>query len=477
MNQFTAAITASDSVHQFPERYARLFSLVREAGAGVIEGGGFFREVLEALPAAVYITDRNGTIIYYNEAAAALWGHRPELGRSEWCGSWKLYWPDGKVLPHGECPMAIALKESRPIRGMEAVAERPDGSRVPFIPFPTPLYDASGALIGAVNMLVDITDRKRAEESAQRLASIVECSDDAIVSKDLEGVITSWNRGAERLFGYTAQEAVGKPVSMLIPADRKNEEPEILRRVRSGEKIDHYDTIRRRKDGSLIDISLTVSPVKDAEGRIVGASKIARDITDRRRAHEQQVLLLNEMKHRIKNTLATVQSIAVQTLRTIPDDVRAAFIARLHAMAATHDLLSLESWNRAPLNELVARVLEAFQEKHCKRFVIDGPANIFLDANTSLLLGMALHELATNAVKYGALSNASGHVRISWKSTPGKQGTLMSLLWDECDGPRVKPPEHKGFGSLLLERALQRELGARIAFNPEGLACRFEVSF
>ena len=154
-------------------------------------------------------------------------------------------------------------------------------------------------------MLVDISDRKRADHDAQRLASIVESSDDAIVSKGLDGIITSWNRGAERLFGYTAEEVIGKPITILIPEDRMDEEPEILGRMRRGERVDHYDTVRRRKDGSLIDISLTISPLKDADGRIIGASKIARDITERKRAQEQQKLLVNEMQHRIKNSLAT----------------------------------------------------------------------------------------------------------------------------------------------------------------------------
>ena len=148
-----------------------------------------------------------------------LWGHRPEIGKSEWCGSWKLFWPDGRVLPHGECPMALAIKEKKPNRGMEAVAERPDGTRVPFIPYPTPLFDSEGVLIGAVNMLVDISERKHAEDVAQRLAAIVESSDDAIMSKDLNGVITTWNKGAERVFGYTADEIIGKPVLVLIPED------------------------------------------------------------------------------------------------------------------------------------------------------------------------------------------------------------------------------------------------------------------
>src|ERR1700731_310932 len=143
------------------------------------------REVLEALPAAVYTIDAEGRITFFNQAAVDLWGCRPELGKSVWCGSWRLYWPDGRPMRHDECPMAVALKEGRPIRGAEAAAERPDGTRVPFLAYPTPLRDRSGALTGAVNTLIDITERKRSEEFEKRRASIVEFSDDAIVSKDL----------------------------------------------------------------------------------------------------------------------------------------------------------------------------------------------------------------------------------------------------------------------------------------------------
>ena len=128
-----------------------------------------FHQLLDALPAAVYTTDAEGRITYYNDAAADLWGHRPALGSAEWCGSWKLYWPDGTPMAHGECPMAVALKEKRPVRGMEAIAERPDGTRVPFLACPTPLYDDAGRLTGGVNMLVDITERKRAEEQQSLL--------------------------------------------------------------------------------------------------------------------------------------------------------------------------------------------------------------------------------------------------------------------------------------------------------------------
>ena len=174
-----------------------------------------------------------------------------------------------------------------PSGGVEAIAERPDGTRVLFIPYPTPLKDDTGATVGGVNVLVDITERKRVEEARARLAAIVETSDDAIISKTLDGVIQTWNAGAEQIFGYTPQEAIGQPVTMLIPSGHADEEPAILKRIRRGERIEHYETVRRRKDGSLLNISLSVSPVFDEGGRIVGASKIARDITQQKRAEAE----------------------------------------------------------------------------------------------------------------------------------------------------------------------------------------------
>jgi PAS domain S-box-containing protein len=451
--------------------------LLQGAAAALSREDDFYREVLQALPSAVYITDSEGRIQFFNEAAAALWGRRPALGQSEWCGSWRLFWPDGRRLPHSECPMAMALKERRPVRGLEAVAERPDGSRVPFLPFPTPIYDASGALIGAVNMLVDLTDLNCAQHYKQRLAAIIESSDDAIVSKDLNGVITSWNRGAERLFGYSAEEAIGKSVVTLIPQDRHDEEREILARVGRGERVDHYETVRQRKDGSLIEISLTVSPVRNREGRITGASKIARDITEQKRAKEKNDLLVGEIKHRIRNTMATVHAIAAQTLHGASREELAAFLARLQALARSHDQLTLENWNRTPLGGVVDQALAAFQDKNCRCFVTEGPNDILLDSTRATLLTMILHELATNAVKYGALSNGTGRVTASWKLLEHTEPPRFRLCWKEEGGPPVTPPQRKGFGSHLIERALSGAAGeARLEFAKTGVRCSLEMA-
>ena len=438
--------SAGPSIDEPPQFSAAIAALVSSG-----ETERVWRALVSALPAAIYITDASGRIIFYNDAAAALWGCRPELGKSEFCGSWKLYWADGTPLRHDECPMAMALKQKRPIRGMEAMAERPDGTRIPFIPYPTPLFDASGELIGAVNMLVDITERKRAEEIAQRLAAIVESSDDAILSKNLDGVITSWNRGAQRLFGYAADEIVGKSVTMLIPAERHDEEPEILGRIRRGERIEHYETVRLRKNGSMVNISLSVSPVKGANGDIIGASKIARDITERKQAQARQELLSRELHHRTKNLFAVVQSVISRSFvgRQSVDDAKRVAMSRLQSLAQTHALLVETDWQGADIAEVVHREMNPYTD----RVTIDGPT-IILSPQAAQNFSLAVHELATNAAKYGALSNLSGQVHISWLVLKPNGHSRFNFRWQERDGPPVAPPTTRGFGRVVLEQVM-----------------------
>jgi len=252
-------------------------------------------DILDVLPVAVYITDAEGLLTYFNDAAVKLSGRTPQIGVDQWCVTWKLFLPDGTPLPHHECPIAIALRGGEIAEGREYLAERPDGTRFWFSPYPAMLRDDQGKITGAINLLVDITDRKLAQDKAERaallLSAIVDSSEDAIISKDLNGTITSWNKSAERLFGYTAEEIIGKSIEQLIPPDRLSEEPQIIARLQSGERVDHFETIRRRKDGTLLDISLTISPVRDPSGRIVGASKIVRDTTETKRNEREARLL------------------------------------------------------------------------------------------------------------------------------------------------------------------------------------------
>jgi PAS domain S-box-containing protein len=246
-----------------------------------------FRSLVELLPAGVYTCEAPaGIISFYNAQAAKLWGRAPRLGDTDerFCGSLRLWRPDGSPLRHDETPMARAICEGRSARNEEVVIERPDGSRITVLVNVDALLDAKGAVVGAVNVFYDTTKSKLTEEARARLAAIVESSDDAILSKDLNGTITSWNRGAERIFGYRASEVIGKPVTVLFPPDRYDEEPGILERVRRGEPVRHYETVRQRKDGSRLDVSLSVSPVVDDRGKIVGASSIARDVTEQNRA-------------------------------------------------------------------------------------------------------------------------------------------------------------------------------------------------
>ena len=359
--------------------------LLQGPARAIIRGEGSFYTILEALPAAIYVADASGRIVYYNPAAAELWGRHPDLGTSAWCGSWKLYWSDGVPLPHDECPMAIAIKERRTVRGMEAIAERPDGSRIPFIPFPTPLYDDDGVLLGAVNMLVDASDRRRGEEAESRLAAIIEGRDDAVVREDPEGAI-------------------------------------------------------------------------------------------RKRMRETQKLLVDEMKHRLRSTLATVQAIAAQTMQGASSEQRAEFGTRLSALASAQDLLTIDNWNRALLGEIVERALRPFRDQFGARIAIEGRADVWIDAAKSPLVAMAMHELATNAAKYGALSKAGGEVRVVWDLAPESQGKRVNFVWLENGGPTVAQPTKRGFGSVLIERTVKAELGeVHLDFDPHGVTCVMEI--
>jgi PAS domain S-box-containing protein len=242
--------------------------------------------LFEQLPFAVYLCDRDGLVLRYNRRAAELWGRSPKIRdpNERFCGSYRMFRPDGSLLPHHECPMADVLRTGVSVREQEVHIERPDGLRGIALLDIEVIKDSDGNIVGAVNCFQDITERKRGEEAALRLAAIIESSDDAIVSKGLDGTIRSWNGGAQRIFGYLAEEVIGKPITILIPPDRHNEETAILERLRRGERVGSYETVRRHKDGSPVNVSLTVSPLKNTEGRVIGASKIVRDITQEKHA-------------------------------------------------------------------------------------------------------------------------------------------------------------------------------------------------
>ncbi|EJL04369.1 MULTISPECIES: PAS domain S-box protein [Pseudomonas] len=327
-------------------------TLARRMENQVRESERHMRNLLEALPAAVYTTDAEGRITFYNRAAVELSGRTPQLG-DMWCVTWKLFNTDGTALPHDQCPMAVALKENRPIRGVEAIAERPDGTRVPFAPYPTPLHDADGNLVGAINMLVDITERKQAEN--------------------------------------------------------------------------------------------------------------------------RQKTLIDELNHRVKNTLATVQSLAAQTARNAADakDGYRRFEARLLALSRAHDLLTKRHWGSTPLDNLAQEVLMPVFGAEPDRVVFEGPS-IDVGTRVALNLTMTLNELAINALKYGAMSVETGTLSVAWRVQSQPNGTLLNLDWQEQGGPPVSEPEREGLGSRLMKRCIERDLGGEfdLNFSPQGLRCR-----
>ena len=302
---------------------------------------------------------------------------------------------------------------------------------------------------------------------------IVDTTDDAIISKDLNGVITTWNNGAERIFGYTAEEVAGKSVSILIPPDRLHEEIAILERIRRGERVDHYETVRQRKDGGLIDISLTISPIRNATGEVVGASKIARDITERKRNDQQISLLAHEAEHRARNVLATVQATVHLTQSDTPEGLKQAIEGRIRALANVHKLFVESRWAGAELRSLVEEELAAYCQDRDGRTRIEGP-DLLLRPDMAQAIAVTLHELATNAAKYGALSAGDGHVQVEWSLGP--DGRLV-LRWTEARGPPVKRPMRQGFGTRVMESMIRGQLQGEMRFDwrAEGLACEITL--
>jgi PAS domain S-box-containing protein len=318
----------------------------------------------------------------------------------------------------------------------------------------------------------DITALRENEERLRWLASIVDSSDDAIVSKNLDGVITSWNRGAERVFGYVAEEAIGQPITIVIPNDRQDEERTILTRIRRGERIDHFETVRQRKDGSLIVVSLTVSPVRGVNGEIVGASKIARDISAQTRSQEQIATLAREAEHRSKNLLANVLATVRLSKSETLEGLKQAIEGRIQALANVHSLFVQTRWIGAELTTIARQELAPYFERSEMRVRIDGP-QVLLEPNAAQSIAVILHELATNAAKYGALSAAHGRIDLSWSH---ESNGRLELRWTEIGGPQVQTPAREGFGGRIIKQlAGQLNGSALFGWRVEGFDCKINV--
>ena len=305
------------------------------------------------------------------------------------------------------------------------------------------------------------------------LAAIIESSEDAIISKTLDSTITSWNAGAERLFGYAPHEAIGKSIRIIIPEDRLPEEDMILGKLRNGERIEHFETVRRHKDGTLIEISVTVSPVRDAQGMVIGASKIARDIRERKHAEQQQRLLLQEMRHRVRNLFALVRGLIVLSGKETASiaDLQSNLSERLQSLLRAHELtLSDASGERAEENAGFQNLLEAvfapyLDKKRQDQVSIQSEPLTLTDTGLSST-ALIFHELATNAAKYGGLAVPNGQIRVVAR----RCGDNIEIRWRELGLCDLEQPQTGGFGSRLEQTMVER-MGAELhrMWHPNGL--------
>lgn len=442
---------------------------------GLDEAGGQtdLARLLAALVSAsrefIGVADLQGTALFVNEAGRELVG-LPDLEAVRSTRIIEYFSAEDRPRVTGE--VLPAVRNSAFWEGELNFRNFATGQLVPVLYNIFPIRNSSGEITAYGTVARNLTEARLTEQRLHSLASIVETSDDAIVSKNLDGVIKSWNKGAERIFGYSAAEAVDQPITIVIPGDRHGEERDILTRIRRGERVDHFETVRQRKDGSLITVSLTVSPVKNAEGKIVGASKIARDISEQKRSQEQIVTLAREAEHRSKNLLATVQATVMLSQSDTPEGLKKVIEGRVGALANVHSLFVQTRWIGADLSTIATQELAPYSEKNQQRVRVDGPP-VLLEPNAAQVIAVTLHELATNAAKYGALSAAKGQLDLKWSHDPNGQ---LHLRWTETGGPKVREPTHKGFGRRIIERMIVQQSGkARFDWRAEGLVCEITL--
>ena len=438
----------------------------KQAEAVMREENTRLETLINTSPVGMYLIDAEFRMRLINDIARPVFGDIEELIGRDFDEVVHILWPQtfaDEILRQ----FRNTLETGEPYVAIERVEERRDSGvtesyewQINRIPLPRGGY-------GVVCYFRDISERKRAEDVLAHLAAIVTASDDAIISKDLSGNIKSWNKAAQTLFGYAEAEVIGKPTMLIVPPDRAGEETSNMERIRRGEVVKGYDTERLRKDGSTIAISLTISPFRNAAGHVIGAAKIARNISDRKRAEAQIALITRELQHRTKNLLGVVQSIAARSLATGRSlaAARVVLVDRLHALGHATDLLSATNWLGASLIDVVERTTEPF----ANRFSIEG-GQIILNSATTQGLALLIHELCTNAHKYGALSTPDGTVAILWSIEHDGDAAQFVFRWRERGGPRVTPPESTGFGTTLLQRAVgAAEPPPTIEYAPEGL--------
>jgi PAS domain S-box-containing protein len=341
-----------------------------------------------------------------------------------------------------------------------------------------PTYDPMGAIDGVIGVAVDVTKVRRAEGAMAQLAAIVASTGEAILGKSLEGIIETWNPAAEHMFGFTTDEVIGRSAAILIPDHRASEIEDIHAQVRTGQTVS-LETVRRTKDGREIHVAINVAPTRDEAGNITGICSVMHDISDRKRREDHTSFLMRELAHRSKNLLAVVKGMATQTVRQSQtvEEFQLHFDRRIHGLANSQDLLVRQNWKGAYLDELIRAQLEVFVDADGSRIRSKGP-RVFLESEAVQNIGLALHELATNASKYGALSNAAGFISISWRLDPKMaKDRRLHLVWQEHDGPPVIAPTRGGFGRMVIELMVGQALrgSVQLEFPSTGVVWHLQI--
>ncbi len=448
-------------------------------------------DILELLPVAVCICDLDGRILQYNSRAVEIWGRTPKPGETHehFTAEARFYSSEGQRLPKSR--VSKVLRSGQAIRNEEVLVDKADGARIAVLIDIDPLLDARGKMVGVVTCFQDVTERKRVHEALeqsqqdlrqqeQRWNATYEHAAIGIVEIDADGCFLRVNESICDITGLTRDELLGWKLFARTHPDDRDVDEDLYRRQVKGE-IGFYSIEKRfvRKDGRVIWCSIRSSTVRDAGGHFLYGVRVVQDITARKEAEDRQKLLMDELNHRVKNTLATVQSLAAQTARSTasPEAFRQSFEGRLIALSQAHDQLTRRHWTSADLRAIVTAAVAPYLTQGQERAVISGD-DVTVTPRVALTLAMVLHELTTNAVKYGSLSAPAGRVEVTWRIVRApSQPPLLWLEWRESNGPPVAEPKRRGFGSRFIEGSVAAELqgAARLHFDASGLRCTMEV--
>jgi PAS domain S-box-containing protein len=448
----------------------------RLAEAALRESEARFRNIADHAPMMMWVTDPGGRCTYLNVRWYSFTGQTDaEALGFGWLDATH---PDDQSAVSSAFLQASAARE--PFR-MEYRLRRGDGAYRWVIDNAAPRFDDAGRFLGFVGSVIDIQEdweaKEQVRESEERLRALMDAIPAFVWLATPDGELHFFNDHWYDYTGQTPQEALPNGwVAMLHPDDAERTAVAWEAARRAG--ADYEIEVRyRRRDGAYRWHLARAKPVRDPSGAIKTWLGVSFDTHEHRLAAEHQALLINELNHRVKNTLATVQAMAAQMVRgeRSPEEAHEAFTSRLMALSAAHNVLTEQHWTGADLLEVVVGAVETFGERR-GRFEISGPS-VWLPAKTALAIAMALHELGTNAIKYGALSVPSGRVALTWRASAEADEIRLGLEWREVDGPPVSEPVRRGFGSRLLERGLAVELDGpvRLDFQPTGLVCTLEA--